>query len=95
MGTKLGNKVDRLLNAATTKKRGSGMSKFSASTAKIAAIILLAVTLQGCVPQLVMNSMDHEHYSDYVTKTEQINYERQKSGLQPVQIMTFQQWKGA
>lgn len=92
MGTK-GNKVDRLLNSETTIKRGSGMSKFSASTAKLAAIMLLAVTLQGCVPQLVMNSMDHEHYSDYVTKTEQINFERQKAGLQPTPIMTFDEWK--
>jgi hypothetical protein len=41
-----------------------------------------------------MSSMDHDHYSDYVTRTEQINYERQKANLQPVPIMTFEQWKG-
>jgi hypothetical protein len=51
-------------------------------------------TLPGCVPQMVMNSMDHQHYSDYVVKTEQINLDRQKAGLQPVAIMTFGQWKG-
>lgn len=70
------------------------MSKFSAFTVKLAAIMLLAVTLQGCVPELVMNSMDHQHYSDYVTSTEQINFEREKAGLQPTPIMTFDEWKG-
>jgi hypothetical protein len=64
------------------------------SLAQIATTILLAMTLQGCVPAMVMKSMDHEHYSDYVTKTEQINFEREKAGLQPTPIMTFDQWKG-
>lgn len=59
-----------------------------------AILLLLAISLQSCVPYMVMNSMDHEHYSDYVTQTEQINLERQKAGLQPTPIMTFQQWKG-
>jgi hypothetical protein len=58
------------------------------------AIGLLAVTLQGCVPMIVMNSMDHQHYSDYVTQTNQLNFQRQKAGLQPVPVMTFDQWKG-
>jgi hypothetical protein len=74
--------------------RGSNMVKFSISTGKLVAVGFLAVTLQGCVPTIVMNSMDHQHYSDYVTQTDQLNFQREKAGLKPVPIMTFDQWKG-
>jgi hypothetical protein len=51
--------------------------------------------LIGCVPTIVMNSMDHQHYSDYVVQTEQINTTREENHLAPEPIMTFQEWKGA
>lgn len=70
------------------------MMKFRALSACFLLVPVSALALSGCVPQMVMNSMDHQHYSDYVTKTEQINYEREKSGLAPTPIMTFSQWKG-
>jgi len=50
--------------------------------------------LPGCVPYMVMNSMDHQHYSDYVVQTEQINTTREESHLQPEPVMTFAEWKG-
>lgn len=70
------------------------MSPFSSFAVRLLVFVPLMATLPGCVPQMVMNSMDHQHYSDYVVKTEQINLDRQKAGLQPVAIMTFGQWKG-
>lgn len=56
--------------------------------------VILAMTLSGCIPQMVLNSEDHQHYSDYVTQTQQLNFEREKAGLKPDPIMTFDQWKG-
>jgi hypothetical protein len=41
-----------------------------------------------------MNSMDHQNYSNYVLKMEQINTDRQKDGLQPAHVMTFDEWRG-
>jgi hypothetical protein len=61
---------------------------------RLAFAIGVIALLPGCVPMIVMNSLDHQHYSEYVTKTEQLNFERQKDGFQPEPIMTFDQWKG-
>lgn len=64
----------------------------------ITGAMMLTLSLQGCVPLIVMHEVnheqDHQHYSEYVTQTEQINFERQKVGLQPDPIMTFAQWNG-
>ena len=54
----------------------------------------VAVALQGCVPQMIMDSQDRQHYSEYVTKTQQINFEREKAGLAPERTMTFDEWEG-
>ncbi len=58
------------------------------------ALGILVGTLQGCVPMIVMHSMDRQHYSDYVVQTNQLNFQREKAGLKPVNVMTFDQWKG-
>ncbi|MBB5372283.1 hypothetical protein [Acidocella aromatica] len=70
------------------------MLKFSRIAARSLVVLPLLATLPGCIPQMVLNSEDHQHYSDYVVKTEQINTEREKDGLQPDKIMTFNEWKG-
>jgi hypothetical protein len=57
-------------------------------------LISFIASLAGCVPYMVMNSMDHQHYSDYVVQTEQINTTREENHLEPEPIMTFAQWKG-
>jgi hypothetical protein len=54
----------------------------------------LTASLAGCVPYMVMNSMDHQHYSDYVVQTEQLNTTREENHLAPDPIMTFAEWKG-
>ena len=54
----------------------------------------IVTLLPGCVPYMVMNSMDHQHYSDYVVQTEQINTTREENHLSPEPIMTFAEWKG-
>lgn len=76
-------------------KKAIRMKKVCTLFGKASVMLIFAVTLQGCVPEMVMNSMDHQHYSDYVVKTEQINVQRQEAGLAPVKIMTFDQWKGS
>ena len=48
----------------------------------------------GCVPMIIMNSMDRDNYSKYVQATNQLNTDREKSGLQPVHVLTFEEWKG-
>lgn len=70
------------------------MNRVVTLVGKLSILLLFAITLQGCVPEMVMNSMDHQHYSDYVVKTEQINTQRQEAGLAPIKIMTFKEWKG-
>lgn len=71
------------------------MPKFPSFAARTLVVLPLLAALPGCIPQMVLNSEDHQHYSDYVIKTEQINTEREKDGLQPDKIMTFDEWKGA
>ncbi|MDE8347430.1 MAG: hypothetical protein POH28_14850 [Acidocella sp.] len=56
--------------------------------------LTLAAALSGCVPYIVMNSMDHQHYSDYVIATQKLNTTREENHLQPEPIMTFRQWDG-
>jgi len=60
----------------------------------LALLTLIAPLLNGCVAQIVMNSQDRQHYSDYVTETQRINLEREKAKLQPEKIMTFDEWRG-
>lgn len=50
--------------------------------------------LAGCVPSMIMKHRDRSSYSDYVQSTNQLNTDREKSGLAPVPVMTFDQWRG-
>lgn len=50
--------------------------------------------LTGCVAQMVTDSQDRHHYSEYVERTNQLNTEREKNGLAPVHVMTFDEWSG-
>ncbi len=70
------------------------MLKFSYSAGKLLTVGLMSIALQGCVPMIVMHSMDRQHYSDYVVQTNNLNFQREKAGLKPVTVMTFEQWKG-
>jgi hypothetical protein len=55
---------------------------------------LVSLLLQGCVADIVMKSQDRQHYSDYVTETQRLNLEREKAGLAPTKILTFEEWSG-
>jgi hypothetical protein len=57
--------------------------------------VFVALMLQGCLASIIMNSQDRKNYSDYVTHTDQINTDREKAGLQPVKVMTFDEWHGS
>lgn len=70
----------------------------SASKTAGMKILLLSITAavlcSGCVAQMVMNSQDRQHYSDYVHSTDELNTDREKSQLAPVHVMTFEEWRG-
>jgi len=55
---------------------------------------VLCVLLTGCVPMIIMKSMDRDNYSKYVQTTNQLNLDREKSHLEPVRVMTFDEWRG-
>ena len=56
--------------------------------------LLLILPLTGCVPMIVMHSMDHDNYSKYVQATNTLNTDREEHNLAPVHVMTFDEWKG-
>ncbi|MCX8157591.1 MAG: hypothetical protein N3J91_14285 [Verrucomicrobiae bacterium] len=47
----------------------------------------------GCVVDRIMDSEDRKHYLDYRTEAERINMEREKNGLPPRPILTYEEWK--
>lgn len=60
----------------------------------LAAVGLIASVLQGCIAQRIMDSEDRKHYSEYRMQAERLNMEREKAGLQPQVIQTFDEWRG-
>ncbi len=60
----------------------------------LAILALVCPLLNGCVPYIIMNSQDRQHYSEYVTETQRLNLEREKANLAPLAIMTFKEWRG-
>lgn len=61
---------------------------------KLLALSALAFTLlQGCVASMVMNSQDRDHYGQYQVEMAKINMEREKSGMKPEPVQTFEEWK--
>ena len=64
--------------------------------ADIAPFVLtvLLVASTGCVPMMIMKSLDRDHYSEYVQATNKLNTEREQAGLTPVEVMTFEEWRG-
>lgn len=57
-------------------------------------IVGLSTSPGMCIASRVMESQDREAYSRYRTEADKLNFEREKSGLPPQQIMTFDEWKG-
>lgn len=57
-------------------------------------LLCIALLCGGCVPRMIMRSQDQEHYSHYVEETQKLNLERKKAKLEPVKVMTFQEWSG-
>jgi hypothetical protein len=54
-----------------------------------------ASLFQGCIAQRIMDSEDRKNYSDYRMSAERLNMEREKAGLQPQNIQTFEEWRGS
>lgn len=63
----------------------------------VIASVALAVScplFQGCVAQIIMDSEDKKHYSEYRMEAERINLEREKAALTPQKIQSFNEWSG-
>lgn len=60
-------------------------------------VLVGVMWLAGCQPlgHRIMDSKDREAYSEYRMESERINLEREKAGLSPQQIQTFDEWRGA
>jgi len=61
---------------------------------KFLPLPLLCMALTGCVPHMIMKSQDRGKYSEYVQETNRLNTEREKSGLSPIHVMGFDEWRG-
>ena len=62
-------------------------------TSNLLVLLALLVINNGCVVDRVMDSEDRRHYLDYLTEIERINTEREKSGLAPRPILSYEEWK--
>jgi hypothetical protein len=60
----------------------------------IPQLLCIALALTGCVPQMILKSQDRGKYSEYVQETNRLNTEREKSGLTPIHVMGFDEWRG-
>ena len=60
----------------------------------LAVLSLTTLLITGCVPMMIMNSFDHDNYLKYVQTTNQLNTDREKSGLEPVRVIPFDEWRG-
>ena len=65
------------------------------------ALLLGCLPLQGCVVAAIGagigavsygKAQQQKAYTDYRTQTEKLNFEREKTGLQPKKVLTFQEW---
>ena len=55
-------------------------------------LVAVACLLAGCVPQMVMQGLDRGNYREYQLEMEKLNFEREKAGLQPKPIPTYNEW---
>ncbi|MSU62637.1 MAG: hypothetical protein EXS31_09600 [Pedosphaera sp.] len=67
----------------------------------LAASLVTASLLQGCVVAAVGagigaakygSAKQKDAYAKYRTDMEKLNFEREKAGLQPTAIMTYEEW---
>lgn len=68
----------------------------------LASLIVSVSLLQGCLVAAVGagvgaakygSAKQKEAYSDYRTEAEKTNLEREKAGLEPNKVMTYQEWR--
>ena len=57
------------------------------------AFLIATPLLQGCVINRLITQDDRINYSQYVETTNKLNLDREKAGLQPIHVMTFDEWE--
>ena len=64
---------------------------------KILALLVMCFCLNGCMTALTAAALVHQKrkaaYQEYKTNAIQINRDREKAGLEPNPIPTFNEWK--
>jgi hypothetical protein len=99
----LNNCLSFLLAIVPRKTFFEGMkhAHIAAKSMMAAAIIACCLPLQGCAVALIgagigavsyATSQKKKAYGDYRTQTEQLNLEREKAGLKPNAVLTYDQW---
>ena len=61
-------------------------------------VLGLCLCLSGCIPTAlavygVSRHRTHKSYHEYVEYMEKTNQERQKNGVEPLPILSFDEWK--
>jgi hypothetical protein len=82
------------MNAETIGKASSESMNPNMKRLALFCAIFPTLLSPGCIADMVMKSQDRQHYTDYVTETQRLNFDREKAGLAPQKIMTFNEWNG-
>jgi len=66
---------------------------------KMIAVLGLCLCLHGCIAAAaataygVSRHRTHHSYNEYVANMDKVNQDRQKQGLEPLPVATFDDWK--
>ena len=65
---------------------------------KAVAVLGLGLCLYGCIPTAlavygVSRHRTHKSYHEYVASMDKTNQERQSQGLEPLPVLSFDDWK--
>jgi len=55
-------------------------------------VLSLVVLFQGCIVDRIMTAQEKESYARYRSEAERTSLEREKNGLPPQQIMSYEEW---
>lgn len=60
---------------------------------KTLSLAVLCVLVSGCsIAHRIKESDDREAYLRYRTETDRLNFEREKAGMAPASMLTFDEW---
>lgn len=62
---------------------------------KLHVLLLCSTALlwSGCVAEMVRDSDERNHYAEYRMQADRLNFDREKAGLPPQPVQSFEDWK--